>query len=251
MKNSKVSITCAGCGESFLVSPSRATKANFCSTLCYKSNQHKRRGSQLSRVASSAMPGHRFGRLTVVGRVVGTGKFLCKCDCGGEGRYNKNLLESGGIVSCGCYNREKCRIAGPDAAWAAWCRYLRSQSSHRLLVFELTDERIEQLCSSACSYCGIAPQPWEGAKRQYVASSLSKKCTPDMEFAETKIIHINGLDRIDSNLGYTETNVAPCCETCNKAKLAMPLDVFKQWVTKVYNHLVINGGRNTEYKHTK
>lgn len=40
----------------------------------------------------------------------------------------------------------------------------------------------------------------------------------------------NGIDRIDSNLGYSKNNCVPCCATCNRMK--MDLDV-NDWVGKM------------------
>lgn len=45
--------------------------------------------------------GKRFGRLTVV-KWVGSGNWLCKCDCGNEKIVLTSSLMSGGTKSCGC-----------------------------------------------------------------------------------------------------------------------------------------------------
>jgi 5-methylcytosine-specific restriction endonuclease McrA len=47
----------------------------------------------------------------------------------------------------------------------------------------------------------------------------------------------NGLDRIDSNLGYSVANCVPCCTKCNYAKGNMTLLEFKEWLSKAYNHM--------------
>ena len=39
-----------------------------------------------------------------------------------------------------------------------------------------------------------------------------------------------GLDRVDSDLGYTLRNVVPCCEVCNRGKLLMPAAEFIEWI---------------------
>ena len=46
----------------------------------------------------------------------------------------------------------------------------------------------------------------------------------------------NGLDRVDSNLGYTLDNVLPCCSICNYAKQDLRQDVFMQWIARAYLH---------------
>lgn len=52
--------------------------------------------------------GKKFGRLTVLRIEVVNNKrrCYCKCDCGKEKYVIPNVLVRGGIVSCGCYNKE-------------------------------------------------------------------------------------------------------------------------------------------------
>lgn len=40
----------------------------------------------------------------------------------------------------------------------------------------------------------------------------------------------NGLDRVDSNLGYVAGNVVPCCRWCNQAKSSRPVGEFLTWL---------------------
>ena len=35
-----------------------------------------------------------------------------------------------------------------------------------------------------------------------------------------------GLDRVDSNKGYTDDNVVPCCGSCNQLKNELPYKYF-------------------------
>lgn len=54
--------------------------------------------------------GQRFGRLTVIEetdkRVNGSVLWKCRCDCGNETLVRSNHLRRGGVLSCGCYNRD-------------------------------------------------------------------------------------------------------------------------------------------------
>lgn len=45
-----------------------------------------------------------------------------------------------------------------------------------------------------------------------------------------------GLDRIDSNRGYSKDNIVPCCTICNTMKLALPRDVFIEHCYKIINN---------------
>lgn len=56
------------------------------------------------------LTGRRFGRLTVIAetdeRRNGAVMWLCKCDCGNYTTVRANHLKRGGVMSCGCYNRD-------------------------------------------------------------------------------------------------------------------------------------------------
>ena len=54
--------------------------------------------------------GKRFGRLVVLSldSVVKNYQkiYLCRCDCGNIKKIRRSGLTSGGVISCGCYNKE-------------------------------------------------------------------------------------------------------------------------------------------------
>lgn len=52
--------------------------------------------------------GRRFSRLEVIA-LAGSGRWLCRCDCGAELRVRGSCLRSGNVKSCGCLHREKAR----------------------------------------------------------------------------------------------------------------------------------------------
>ena len=54
------------------------------------------------------LTGKRFGRLTVISRVVNCKRttFLCRCDCGKMKNALSGILISGEVKSCGCLNIE-------------------------------------------------------------------------------------------------------------------------------------------------
>ena len=43
----------------------------------------------------------------------------------------------------------------------------------------------------------------------------------------------NGIDRVDSNIGYIFENCVPCCKLCNMAKKEYPVEEFKEWIAKL------------------
>ena len=75
----------------------------------------------------------------------------------------------------------------------------------RGVVFELTLEDFIGLWGRPCHYCGDK-------------------------------IDAVGIDRIDSKLGYTLSNVCPCCAVCNRMKLHHSVDFFLAQCEKIYTH---------------
>ena len=47
-----------------------------------------------------------------------------------------------------------------------------------------------------------------------------------------------GLDRINSDAGYVQGNVRPCCGKCNQAKNDLTDNEFKQHILAIYNHWI-------------
>jgi len=47
-------------------------------------------------------------------------------------------------------------------------------------------------------------------------------------------LKVNGVDRINSNIGYEINNVVSCCSKCNYAKHMMNKKEFLNWVEKIY-----------------
>ena len=62
--------------------------------------------------------------------------------------------------------------------------------NRKKLIFDITIEEYEKLCSEECYMCGKV----------------------------TCKTHVNGIDRIDNNIGYNKDNCLPCCYECNKLK---------------------------------
>jgi len=181
------------------------------------------------------LTGKRFGRLIVIKRVERpynlkkkAAYWLCKCDCGSD-----TIVISNGLIdygdggsktrSCGCLNKEinRKRIYDKVDGCPAQNRvlgYYKNSSKKRELPFELTKQEFLRLVDKSCFYCGCEPSR--------------------VGFNSVKTISFlyNGVDRIDNKKGYTVENCVPCCTHCNKAKLDMTIEEFKNWVRKVYKN---------------
>ena len=82
----------------------------------------------------------------------------------------------------------------------------RYWAKRRGLVFELSLEEFSLLLDSPCHYCG-----------EEVAL---------------------GIDRVDNGVGYTTTNVVPCCEYCNKLKGLRDYDEFTAKVRRIAQYMM-------------
>lgn len=177
--------------------------------------------------------GFRRGRLTVVSLDRRDGKmswWLCRCDCGKEKIINAVHFTAGKTRSCGCLHRERIRHPRPNykrcSDGESALRFVKSMygcsARKRGYEFSLSDDDIIRLVSGDCFYCGA--KPGRNTRRTLHRSIIRTD------------VKINGIDRVNSDLGYTSDNVVSCCRTCNFAKNNMPVEEFMRWVQAVYEH---------------
>lgn len=86
--------------------------------------------------------------------------------------------------------------------------YKRSAKT-RNLDFDLSIEEFTQLAKSNCYYCDAEPRVYSDAIR-------------------------NGIDRLDSKVGYIRKNVITSCSICNKMKGTLSHDKFLDKIKKIY-----------------
>ena len=78
-------------------------------------------------------------------------------------------------------------------------------------VWNLAHTEAFQLIRGQCYYCGFIPS-W-----------------PD-----TRV----GIDRVNNDIGYENTNCVSCCFTCNSAKGILTTEEFYSWIKRVYEHSI-------------
>lgn len=154
--------------------------------------------------------GQLFGKLTVIrynGRQNNQGSYLyeCLCSCGESTFAVGADLLRGHKKSCGCLNRSD---YGKASAYKLYYTYKRL-AEHRNLTFEINFEYFLEVTQQSCFYCGIEPK--QSYKYRNTAS----------EFI------YNGIDRKNNSMGYTKSNILPCCKACNYGKHDMPFD---EWI---------------------
>lgn len=90
--------------------------------------------------------------------------------------------------------------------------------------FELTLEEFSKLVHDNCAYCGAPPE-----KNSEFYQGLRRKSTED--------VPVNGIDRIDSNLGYVVGNCVPCCSYCNRMKSDLSFNEFSNRILVLSNRI--------------
>lgn len=150
----------------------------------------------------------------------------CLCTCGRSFYAEACRIKSGRRKSCGCKSKEYrlfvIHETPLDAAWARLYGIYKRGAEKRDLVFELELDYFKSLCSSACFYCK--------AKESNLIHGLPKK---SVNYTAGTLIY-NGIDRINSSLGYVIGNVRSCCRRCNVSKGTMSETEFKEHIVRLY-----------------
>ena len=182
----------------------------------------------------------RYGRLLVV-KYAGKDKrnkhlWLCKCDCGNEPVVVGDNLSSRKSKSCGCLKREF--LARNGNQYGLYedreIALLKVQYSHlkrrnrKMGFIDIIDfDTFKSLSKSHCKYCGL-----EYSKEIEDRLNESKRSKRLSDY----ILKCNGIDRVDSNKGYTKDNSVTCCKYCNFAKHTMSEHDFYKWIKRVYEY---------------
>jgi hypothetical protein len=178
--------------------------------------------------------GTRFGRLVILDNIVIHNKkhrhcCKCLCDCGNIKTIRADALKSKHTISCGCYNNEcagnRMRKPEGESSWTAYFGNYKNSAYQRNIKFNVTLETFKIICSKNCHYCGEAPIQYNHNLNKkgelYERSEATTKKQIDISW-----IFVNGVDRLDNEIGYIENNLVPCCSTCNYMKRMMEAEEF-------------------------
>jgi hypothetical protein len=151
----------------------------------------------------------------------------CRCSCGkefvtvGKNVYNKNT------TSCGCKHRlaiSKSRsLPYGESAFNQLFKSYRNTANKRNLDFELLKDEFREIVNKDCFYCGMPPTYKTFTHKQYKTGGYI----------------CNGIDRVDNNIGYVNSNIVPCCRHCNTMKMTMTTNDFLDKVTRIYMRHVL------------
>jgi len=175
------------------------------------------------------LAGERFGKLVVISQHCMTKhgiEWLCNCDCGKTViLHSDKLRKIKGPRSCGCLSDETIKITNEKLAkrdpWQFELNACKSCAIYRKIEFKLSVDQYKNLVLNNCYYCDAIPQ------KNPTASGLKRKN-----------IFVNGIDRINSNLGYLLENCVSCCTNCNTAKMSLTYDEFLENTKKRFLFLL-------------
>lgn len=188
--------------------------------------------------------GRTFNRLTVLeqaeysyyGNTDRKANWRCLCVCGKECIVLAHKLKSGHTKSCGCYKTE---VSRKDPIQTCWDKYVYTYSKNaknRGYDWNLTIDEVKNLASQNCYYCNNEPVEYTLAKKSYLRQLNKVGCKIDQEFANSKVIFTNGLDRVNNDKGYSANNVVPCCAICNSAKSDHSEEEWNAWLDRIAEH---------------
>jgi hypothetical protein len=95
----------------------------------------------------------------------------------------------------------------PDAKCVSYASY-RSRAEKKELEFAITHDDYKSIILQDCYLCG----------------------------KESTDTNINGVDRVDNNVGYTIANCKACCKECNHMKNSYPLDVLMEKIKRIHEN---------------
>ncbi len=166
--------------------------------------------------AAKRLIGQTFGRLSVL--KLGLSKFsvVCLCVCGQEFETSAYRVEAGETQSCGCLHKERTSQANRKRAkFDSAVNLVKHHAIIRGWEWDLTSEQATVLLQGDCYYCG---------------------CPPCAKTRSGRYMR-NGIDRVDSGIGYISSNCVSCCRTCNIAKSNLSLARFKELIANIYDNL--------------
>ncbi len=169
------------------------------------------------------LTGQTFNHFKVLSKIgtdhFGHVKWECECDCGRIVQRTTRVLKSGYAKHCGCHKYLYCHKNKAEKyeeiPIRRWKNCIREAES-RNLNFDISIEFVWQLFLKQGRKCALS-----GKNLSFGRSAKDRTQTAS-------------LDRIDSSRGYCEDNVQWVHKTVNAMKMALPEEVFLDFVKSIY-----------------
>lgn len=201
------------CGNQTAVKTSRLGFTKSCG--CLQKQRYQERKDNTDKEMKSKI-GYTFNSLTITGvcrdSEHGRLHYICKCVCGNTKLVNKSSMK--GTQSCGCLRKTN-SMGNKNAHWkgcgdvpGVYLASVKKGAKDRNLEFSITIEDMWELFlkqEGICALSGITLSLERNKKGQPVTASL---------------------DRIDSSLGYTISNIQWIHKHINVMKNAQTMEQF-------------------------
>lgn len=185
--------------------------------------------------------GQEIGNLHIVKRLPNRKPketlWFAKCKCGADIEITSRSIKNQSVPSCGCkrpLNKGRCKKSPLERTLNKYYSDYVYRAKKSNLKWEIDEFTFNKLVRSHCEYCGIEPcrsiNIYDRKRFKNVKSKESKKRH------EKGIAIVNGIDRIDSDEGYTRENVVSCCQDCNYGKYTKTPEQFLNWIKRVYKY---------------
>lgn len=160
-----------------------------------------------------------------------------KCECGKEKYVSLYDFKAGKIASCGCFKSEimndirRHNKEEDRERQILYREYSHIRKRNRQKGFKdiFSFDYYRKIAIGKCYYCGAEPSR--------VLLDREHSRGKDIYTSSTTVI-VNGIDRKDSEKGYTEDNSVACCPTCNFAKHTLSEQEFKEWIIRIYKNYI-------------
>jgi len=147
-----------------------------------------------------------------------------KCHCGNEFLLRFNRFVASKYKSCGCLRPIKSFygevLPNKQALINLIFKDYKSNAKRRGHDFLITKDELYDFIMQECFYCGEKHSNFRSNNHD--------------------TIRYNGIDRIDSNIGYVKNNLIPCCKKCNIAKNTLSYFEFISHIEKIYLKTIQN-----------
>lgn len=97
------------------------------------------------------------------------------------------------------------------------CSINKSWAKKRSIEYTLTLDDVDRLSAGMCVYCGSLP------------SNILKYNGLELRYS--------GVDRLESQKGYTRENSVSCCSFCNSLKGSMPMETWLSFLNDVWQRV--------------
>jgi hypothetical protein len=154
-----------------------------------------------------------------------------KCDCGRQIDIVSSRVQNQKHPSCGCMRPVAFSKNPKLRTLENRLRMYKQRAKRDCIGWSLTDEEFFDIIQQNCSYCGQSPDneinAYKTSRHEQVRSHAAQ------QQHKRGAIKVNGVDRINSMLGYFVMNCVPCCRYCNYAKRERSHDDFMQWINRL------------------